>query len=469
MKKLLFFQIAFLFSFLLAAQKTLSLEQCIELANENNIDVRQTTINSEIARQNVLQSRGNLLPTVNGTVSHNYNLGRTIDPFTNQFTNNRVRSNNFALAGSLTLFNGFQIQNTLKQSEFNSLATGYDMQLIKNNTALNITSIYLQILFNEELIALAENQLSLTKLELERMNKLVAAGKTSAIVLPDLEAQQANEEVRLVNAQNQMRINYVTLSQLLNIDPEESLKISRPAVIFVQDTTELKTKEVFETALQQQPQIKSAEYRKLSSLKSYAVARGRMSPRLSLNASLSTLFASSSLRLLGYQQTGTQVIGFTGGFDSVYAPVIRPQYEKKPFNDQFKDNLNKFWGFTLTIPILNSLQVRTSIAREKLGLQTASLNLEQAKISLHRAIVVAYVDASNAKKRIEASKVAANAAEIALRNAEKRLQVGQINSFDYAQVKNRSTQSSSDLLQANYDYIFKTKILEFYQGKALKL
>lgn len=469
MKRILIFFALYTWSKFLYGQKIFSLEQCIDLANNNNIQIRQSTINREITKQNIIQNKGNLLPTINGSINNNFNDGRTIDPFDNTFTTNQVRSNNFGIVGSITLFNGLQTQNSIKQSKYTYLAATYDLELLKNNTALNITSVYLQILFNEELIVLAQNQLDLTRQELLRMNKLVEAGKLAPVVLPDLEAQYAKENLQLINAQNQMRINYVTLTQLLNLNPEEQIKITRPTDILVADTNEINIKEVYDIALNMQPQIKRAEYRRLSLQKALDVAKGRRSPRLTMNASLNTLYATSSRRFLNFQYYGKQAIGYTSSNDTVFAPYSYPVYGSKSFNEQFRDNLNKFWGFTLTVPIMNNNLVKASIAREKLGLQNTELDLEQAKQDLHRAIVTANIDAINAKRRIDAASTAAKAAELALKNAEKRLEVGQINSFDYAQVKNSYAQSSSDLLQANYDYIFKSKILEFYKGKPLKL
>lgn len=459
-----------LFPCTLFGQKVWTLEECIVHAHEHNLEIQQAVINQKISEEIVTESRGNLIPSVNGSANHNYNWGRTIDPFTNQFTTNQVRSNNFSLFASVTLFNGFQIRNTIKQSEYESMAAQYDVDLLKTNVGLSITSIYLQILFTQELAEVAENQKMLTEEQLERMKKLVAAGKLSPVVLPDLEAQLASEEVRLVNTRNQLRVHYLNLALLMNVDPEEPMQVLKPELISVPDTaTFSNTEALYQKALETQPQIKGAEYRKLGSVKSWEVAKGRMSPRLTLNGSLSTLYASSSRQLRGYEYSGAQFIGLTSASDSVFAPSYEPLWQKKSFNDQFNDNLNKFAGFTLTVPILNNLQVRSSIARAKLGIQYAEVNLQIQKNNLQRTIIAAHVDAVNARKRMDASQVAVRASEEALRNAEKRMEVGQINSFDYAQVKNRWAQSQSDLLQAKYDFVFRSKILDFYRGNPLKL
>jgi outer membrane protein len=411
-----------------------------------------------------------MLPSINGSASHNYNLGRAIDPFTNQFTTNQVRSNNFALFGSVTLFNGFQIRNSIKQTEYEFKANSYDVEVVRNNISLNVTSVYLQILLNSELVQIARNQKMLTEEQIDRMKKLVNSGKVSPTVLPDLEAQLASEELRLVNAQNQLQISYLSLAQLMNINPEESFEIEKPSYIPIADTSIYSnTQHIFEKAMELQPQIKSAEYRRLATLKSLDVSKGRRSPRLTMNASISTLYSSSSRVLVGTVYTGPQYIGFTSANDSVFIPTFRSVFEDKPFNDQFRDNFNKFLGFTLTVPILNNYQVRTSIARSRIGIRNAELNMEIQKNDLHRAIVLAQTDAINSMKRLEASQAAVRASEEAFRNAEKRLEVGLINSFDYSQVKNRLAQAQSDLLQARYDYIFRTKILDFYKGVQLGL
>jgi outer membrane protein len=455
---------------LLFAQKVWTLEECIQYANEHNLQIRQASLNTEFSEQDLIQSRGNVIPSFNGSANNNYNFGRNIDPFTNQYTTNQVRSNSFSLFASVTLFNGFQIRNTIKQSQYELEASQYDIQTIRNNVDLNITSGYLQILFNHELVRISENQLALTKEQLDRMRKLVEAGKSSPVLLPDLEAQLASEEVRYLTAQNQLKISYLTLAQLMNLNPEEELLVLKPEVIIVQDTSVYaNTVEIYQKALELQPQIKSSEYRRLSAMKSYSIAKGRMSPRLTLNASVSTLYASSSQQLIAYEYTGLRVIGSTSAGDSVFAPSYQSLFEKKPFSNQLNDNYNRFAGLTLTIPILNNFQVRTSIARSKIGIKNADLNLEIEKNNLQRQIVLAHTDAIGAMKRLDASKASVRASEEAFRNAEKRLEVGLINSFDYAQVKNRLAQAQSDLLQARYDYIFRTKILDFYRGIPLGL
>ncbi len=469
------FNIVFFFLFCSGqgyAQKQWSLEDCIDHAMKNNLQIRQAENNREISEQNRIQSMGAQLPSINGNATHNYNFGRNIDPFTNQFTNRQVQSNNFALNGSLLLFNGLQVRNTIQQSRYEYMAATYQLETLKNDISLNISAGYLDILFNKELAANASAQLSLTSLQYERSRKLVEAGSLSPSALFDLKSQLASEEAQLVRATNNLTLSYLNLTQLLDLPTPEGFEVVSPETILIRkDSTVLSSpEEVVQNAFKHQPVIKASEYRRLSSYEALQVARGRQSPRLNLTATLSTLYSSSAQTLTGYGVPYYQYIGATQNTaDPVYTMVTPNIYDYKPYGNQLKDNYNRFVGLTLSIPILNGLQVRSEIGRAKLNADNADLDLRINKMNLEKNIRKAHTDALIAFSNLEASQNSAYASEEALRNAEKRLEVGLMNTFEYNQSKTRLTTAQSDYLRAKYDYLFKLKIIDFYKGNPLKL
>jgi outer membrane protein len=461
-----------IFSGKISAQKMWTLEECIAHAMKNNLQIRQAENSLKITDQNLLQNRAATLPTLNGSGTHNYNFGRNIDPFTNQYTNQAVQSNNFSVFSTLILFNGFQIRNTIQQSKYDFLASNYQLETLKNDISLNISAAYLDILFNKELVSNADRQLALSKLQYERTLKLTESGTLSPTVLFDLKSQIATEEAQLIRNKNNLNLSYLNLAQYLDLPAGEDFDVVSPESIIVRTdtTTFYNPDELLKSALETQPQIKNYEYRRLSTLQALSVARGRQSPRLSFNATFSTLYSSTSKIIAGQGPAVTQTIGYT---QNTFEPVITTYnpsiYKQKPYDAQLRDNYTRFVGLTLSVPILNGFQVRTSISRAKLNFDNAELDLKISKMNLEKNIQKAHADTKVALSNYAATNHSTAASEEALRNVEKRLNVGLINFYEYDQAKTRLSNNQSDLLRAKYDYLFKLKILDFYKGIPLKL
>jgi outer membrane protein len=451
--------------------KAWTLQECIDYALKNNITVKQNELNAELSQQNLVQSQANVLPSVNGNISHNYNFGRTIDPFTNQFATDRVLSQNFSLSSNVTIFSGLQQYNTIQQNKYSYLASKYDVDKIKNDVAMNVAMAYLQVLFSQELVEIARNQSQITVAQVERTQKLVDAGSLAKGSLYDIQAQLASEELSLANAQNQLDLSYLTLAQLLELTSMEGFSIVKPEINIPAETTlSASPGQIFTTALGIQPDIKSAEYKTISSKKSLAVARGGISPRIIFSGSIGTGYSGIAQRLaVPSAYTGTfDTVGVTTAGDFVLTPGISdPQFETTPFSDQVNDNFNQSFGVFVTIPIFNGLQTKTSISRAKISMESSQLSLQLAKNQLQKNIQQAYADANAALKKYAATEKTVQAMEESFKYMQQRSDVGMVNAVDYNVSKNNLTKARSELLQAKYDYVFKTKVLDFYQGKPL--
>lgn len=452
------------------AQGPWTLQQCIEHAVKNNLQVKQSLLNAELQGQNLLQSKANVLPSVNGNASHSYNFGRTIDPFTNTFATDRVLSQNFYLSSNMTLFSGLQNYNTIRQNQFALEAGKYDAAKTANDVSLSVATAYLQVLFSEELRDNARNQAEVSRQQVERTKKLVEAGSLARGSLLDVEALFATDELAFTNAQNQVDLSYLTLIQLLNLEKAEGFSIQKPTLDEPSGQELLTTppSQIYTAALSRQPEIKSAEYRLMGSQKGLSVARGAMSPRLSVSGSYGTGYSGASQRFVGplsytYAPNGD----ITSQGDTVYAPFLLNSREVIPFSDQVNDNINKNLGFHLTIPLFNGLQTKTAMSRAKIQVQVSELSLQQAKDQLNKSIQQAYADANAALKKYNASKKAVDAMKESFKYTEQKFNVGILNSNDYSDAKNKLAKAQSDLLTAKYDYIFKVKVLDFYQGKPL--
>jgi outer membrane protein len=470
MKKILSFIFIILTAFSLVAQKQWTLKECIDYALEHNIQIKQNYLNLQLSKGNLLQSKMALLPNINGSASQVYNYGKTIDMFTNTFATEKVQSNNFYISSGITLFNGFQLLNSIKQNQYETMAAAYDLNKFENDISLSIATAYLQILYNQELLEIAKNQLLITKQQVERTKKLVDAGTLAKGSLFTIQAQEASEELQVVNAENQLDLSLLTLIQLIDLESPKDFAIEKPNIEIAPDISFLSEPfTIYEKSLTILPEIKSAELKVKSAYTGLSLARGRYSPNLSLRGSIGTGYSGASNRFTGFSVMGEDIIGYTS--EPIPVPVVAPHivstYEKIPFNDQINDNVNKSIGVYLTIPIFNNFQVKNSINASKINLKNAEYNLDLTKNNLNKSIYQAYADAKAALKRYYATLKAVEAMEESFKYTQQKFDVGLVTSLDYNDAKNKLVKAKSDLLQAKYEYIFRIKILDFYQGKPI--
>tara|TARA_R110002049_G_scaffold288033_1_gene470333 strand:- start:578 stop:2017 length:1440 start_codon:yes stop_codon:yes gene_type:complete len=465
--------IAFMgFSFTTSAQKQWSLEECINYAIEKNLSVKRSELNLEISAENLKQSKYNALPTLNANANNTYNFGQTIDPFTNRFATQTVRSNSFGVQASLNVFNGFQTINSIKSNQLGYEASMADLDKMKNDISLNVANSYLQTLFNIELLRNAESQLSVTQVQKERIVKLVAAGSQPQGAQFDIEAQMAQEELNRVNAENQLNLSLLNLKQLLRLEASEDFAVVEPQLGDIEQQQIASTPgAIYENSLSIMPEIKGSELRLIQAEQDLKRARGGYSPRLTVNGSFGTGYSGASQEVVGLTPA---VILPTGGFtaisnEAVLSTVQSPILQDKSFNDQLDDNLNSSVGMNLSIPIFNGLTSRTNVSRSKIQLDQAENTLLETKQQLRQQIESAYLDANAALKRYESASSSVKALNESFKYTQQRFNVGLLNSFDFSNEKNRLIQAESSLLQAKYEFIFKTKVLEFYQGKTLSL
>lgn len=444
-----------------------TLSQCIQYALTHNIQIQQTQLNVDLANINLQQSRAAVLPNLNATGSHTYQFGRTVDRFTNTFADGSVLSQNFFLSSNLTLFAGGQNYNTIKQNEYAVQSNALQIEQTRNDISLNVATAYLNVLFAQEQLAVAEQQVLLTKSQSERMQKMVDAGASARGALLDLQSQFAQEELTRVNAQNNVTMSYLTLTQLMNLDSTTGFSIVKPDLgIPAESIAATSATQIYQTAIATMPLIKKAEMDLRGSEKGLAIAYGALSPRLSVQGSLGTGFSG-----LAKDVTGTTIVGadttFTAGGDFILRPRLNFETETTPFRQQIENNFNRTIGFQLTVPIFNNLQTSASIKRAKIQRENARLNVELQEQQLRRNIDQAWADAQAALQRYRSSEQAVRAAQEAFRYAEDRFNNGASNAIDYGTAKNRLTQAQANLLQARFDYLLKLKVLDFYQGKPL--
>jgi len=457
----------------LKAQEVWTLEKCVEYALSNNIQVKQQLLQVKSQQSTVLQDQLNMLPTVNGFATHGYNWGKTVDRYTNSFATKRVQTDNFYLSSQLSLFDGFQKVNRIKQSKMDLQAANYDNDKFMDDISLNIATAYLQILFYKEVLKTAENQLAATDLQVARLHKMVDAGALAIGDLYNLQAQRATENVSVVDARNNLDLAYLTLTQMLDLPSVANFEIEKPDLeIGNQPAVVALPEQIYGFALENQPVIKGAEFRLKSSEYALDQVRGSALPTLSLQGSLGTGYSGAASQTVGGYDTITRVIGYVNsptGVENVYTTVMSPTYKDNPFHQQIKDNVNKSLSFNLSVPIFNGWTTRAAISKAKINVENSKYALDLRKLELRKTIEQAYADAKAALNKYESSILGVDAARESFRYAEQKFTVGSLNSVDYNNSKINFEKAESNLLQSKFEFIFKSTVLDFYMGKPLSL
>jgi outer membrane protein len=393
------------------------------------------------------------LPNLNAGLNQRLAFGRALDETTYGYTENRrTFQSTVNVASAVTVFQGLQQRNTIQQNEFNLLASLQDLEKLRNDISMLLASGYLQILFNMELLEVAQIQHETTLQQVERTSKLVEAGSLARGSLFEIQAQAASEELNVIEAQNALDISYLTLTQMLDLDSVGNFQIEIPEFGDVaRDPIELTVEEVYQEGLGVLPRIRSAELQVRSAEKGLSIAQGGRSPSLILSGAYGTGYSDFNQLLVGRD------------------PENNPIWDDYPFWDQMNDNRNIYFQLGLNIPIFNKTMVSTNISNAKLNVLNNKLALETAQMDLYKNIQQAYADAKAARRKYLATETALVSMEESFKYTEEKYEVGLVNAVDYNIEKTRLTNTQSDLLQAKYDYIFKMKVLDFYRGIPIRL
>ena len=431
--------LAFTFSIApLQAQQVLSLEDCIDYALKNNISLKQSALNIELNKTSYLQSKLQLLPSVNLNSSFNKNQGRYINPLTNEFIEQVSSSINLSYSTNVTLFNGFKNLNQIKKAANELLKSKYDLESAKNELISTVALAYLQILFNEELYQIAGKQWDLTKIQETRIQILLDAGSVARGELLNIQSQIALEEQQLIQAENQLNMSKLQLAQLLEIQDYQNLKLVAENIeIPVLQITE-NIEYDYKKALSLQSTVKSSELAVNSAMYDYKTARANYLPSLSLTQSVSSLYSDNAQDM------------FT-------------------FNEQIDNNLQSGLFLNLSIPLFNKWATRTAVKQSEIQIENSRLNSQQAKNQLRKNMEQAYADQIASYKKHQSAQKSVLAYKESFGYINNRYELGMVNSYEFNESKNRLIKAESDELQAKYDLIFKVKLYEFYTSLKFEL
>lgn len=430
--------IGFLFSISSwAQQKTWSLEECVNYALENNISVQQGQNTLLINEQDVIAAKGNLMPSLNFSAGQGLTLGNQ-EIFPGQFVDRTANSTNVGVNVNQTIFNGFRLTNLYKQSQLTLDRNELELKRIKDDISLNVVNAYLNVLFNKENLEIAQVQLAFSQKQVEQTRALVDAGAQPVANIYDVEATLSSDEQNLTVAENNFNLAVLSLSQLLQLPYDgfavEIIEVDSPSASLMYKDI----KPILDYAYRNRYEIKVAE-------------------KNIEGAELGTEISRSGF---------LPILSFRYGFGSnVFYSNLSD--DEAAFFTQLNDNKTQSFGLNLTVPIFSRFQNKTAVAQAQIQEENAKLNLEQAKLDVERNIQRAFTDAQAALKTYEASKKSVESQKLAFQNSQERYNLGAMNSFDLEQSRIQLVNAQSRLINAKYDFIFKTKVLDFYLGKPI--
>jgi len=414
------------------SQDNWTLEKCIDHALNNNLNSKEIQLDVDLSKANLNKTTFNYLPTLNGNASHGYNWGQRIDPFTNTFATERVRSNNFYLSSSITLFSGLQNYYTKQQAKSDYKAQQYNIEIQQRNLKIDVTAAYLQVILNQEVLKTYLEQLKLTEQQKERTKLLIEANRKTKSELLEIEAQLSLDELNVTKATNDIKTTTLMLKQLINLPTETDFKIEQ---LEINEPAEQLTK-IDYTSLAETEQAKE---RLSSSLNLLQIAKGGIHPRLSLNTSIGS--------------------GFSGNNTELNA---NGEFVPKAFNTQFDENLYQSVTLSLSIPILDHHQTTFNIQRAKIEVEKAKINKERTDQDLQNKLEQLKVDIDNAKSELLSSEKALKSAQLSSNNAKLKYENGAIDFTTYNEINSKLFVAQSNLIQAKYQYYFKSKLINIY-------
>ena len=450
-----------------------TLQEAIDFALKNNLSIRQNSLQVEQGLNTLEQSKWAKYPTLNGGTNFNVFTGRNINPFTNGIITNTVGSNGFGLNSAVTIFDGYQTRNGIALNQLNLEASRLDLQAMKNQITLNIVVGYLNVLSQQDLLAVAQRQIEVTQTQLERTQKLVNAGSLPETNLYDIKAQLANDELSVVNAENAIISAKLTLKQLMNSAADRDIDVVRVEVPNpnIQPYPN-SSAQVYEIAQGFLADVQAADMRVKASQKGVDIAKGLKMPVISATANINSNYTTAAENVSVTQRIVETEAGFVNVGGTRYpviafVPTSSTTSEKINYFRQLTGNANNSFGVSVRVPIFNGYSTKFRLTTAQINQKQSEIQADNVRLRLRQDIDQAYVNLTNSAKRFSALGKQVSALEESFRAAESRFNVGSLNALDYSISKTNLDRARINLIQAKYDYIFRIKILDYYQNKPL--
>jgi len=431
------------------SQNVWSFRDCIDYALDNNVELKKQDLQIKSAEVDLSTSKNSRLPDLNASIGQNFNFGRSPSASTGVYESQNTSNTSFGISSGLPIFTGFRIPNQIKSDEMSVKAATQGLLKAQENLQLEIASYYLDILLKKELLKIYQEQVALTQTQVTRTEILVESGKVPMSQLYDIRSQLANDELNVTTADNNVRISLLNLSQLLNLPFSDNFDIEIPNIenMFMAEVASGERlsipDEVYQRAIEIKPHVKEYVYRVQSSKYNMEVAKAGYWPTLNLGLSYNNAYG--------------------------YAYGLSDDQKNRSFSNQIKDNYRAAIGFSLSIPIFNRFDTRNRVRKARLDIDNEELNLMNVKLNLYKEIQQAYQNSVAARATYISTEKAYEAAAESFRYAEERYQVGKSTVFEYNEAQTKLINSRSEQLRAKYDFVFRNKILDFYQGKQIDI
>ncbi|GAB3012058.1 TolC family protein [Cyclobacterium sediminis] len=419
----------------------LTLEQSVETALQNNLNLKRAEMNLISSEANLLESKGQMLPSFSMGLSSGFRWGRSINPVTNDFESRRIGNVNVSGSSSLPLYSGGRVQNSIKQSKLNVEVNRLNVEKSRNDITLNAINLFINVAFSMEQLNIAQSQLKTSTEQLERTKSLVRAGALPMADQLDLEAQSATNELEVINAQNNLRIAKLNLSQALQLPFDDNFGIIIPEVgVEGLEIGTVGVAEVYSIAEGRLPEIQAAELAVKSAEYGVKIAKGSFAPSLNLSANVFSNYVDQST-------------------------FMTPD----PLLQQFENNLSQSANIGLNIPVFSNFRNKASLQRARVQKRLSEIQEIEAKNLLRQDIESAYTSAYAAEQSYKSSLIRVEALGESFRMAKQRFEVGAINAVDFQVAQNNLFNAEADLVTAKYQYVFSVKVLDFYLGNPLTL
>ncbi|QEM07530.1 TolC family protein [Mucilaginibacter rubeus] len=455
-----------------AAQEVIGLQKAVDLALERNLTIKQAEFTAAITNEDLKQSKYNQLPNLAVSPQGSFNFGRNIDPSTNQFSNQRILAVNGNFTSQVTLFQGGQLRNTVIQNKILLDADKTNVAKVKNDLILNVVTTYLLVLTNQDLVTAAQQQIDVSKIALDRAQKGFDVGNQTLADLSQAKAQLSTNDLNYTNAENQLEQSLLTLKQYMEMDPGTDIRVERPDISKLNNVkTVYDAQEVVKTALAVNPDVLLAEQRQKAAAQGVKIARGNYYPSVVLFGAAGSYFSDAKNTPFGVTPTGRfDTIGFVqNSQQAVVVPNYKVGYKSNPFFRQLSDNFNQSVGVSLQIPIFNRFLSRTAVRKAKLQNQNAEVTAQLARNNLSKIIYQAVWDLQAADKRYASATQTYNANKDAFNIIQQRYTVGLVNSLDYNTSLTNLNKSQFDMIEAQYQVIFRSKVIDYYLGNPITL
>ncbi|WP_339661762.1 TolC family protein [uncultured Polaribacter sp.] len=419
-----------------SAPKVWSLEALIDYALENNITVKNAVLNKNIAATDYSKAKSSRLPNLFTSASQNFSNGNTIDPITGDFVTEQINSTNVGINSAMTLYQGNQITNQIAQSKLFFEQSIFLEEVEKNNIVLNILEIYLQTLYSKESITIAENNVAASEKEVQRAKARLDAGTIPLGDYSDAQSQVATNKYNVITAKNNYQQNIITLKQLLELSPWETIEIATIDEDKNIMQLELDKEKVYANALGFMPEIKASNLSIAANVKELDIAKGGYLPTLSLSGSLGS------------------------GYTSI---------NNNSFSNQFDVNFNQRIGVSLSIPIFNRNQTKAAVKTATFNIEKAEIQKQTTEKEIYKKIETAYQNALSAQEQVIAAEASKIAAQQSYKLAQKKYELGDLSTTDLVISQNTYTNAQQNYVQAKYLTILYHQLVQFYQGNDIKL